>query len=141
MPITAAGEEERMQMTVVLAHAPGPSAEAAFAAAVHEAGLRGRDLVIANAASDDALADSRAVGAPALRDLAERAGRSGVRARPVGLSDADAVGAVLALAEQEDAEVLVVGVRRRSAVGKLLLGSTAQRLLLEARCPVLAVKA
>ncbi len=36
------------------------------------------------------------------------------------------------------AEVLVVGLRRRTAVGRLLLGSAAQRILLTVECPVLA---
>jgi nucleotide-binding universal stress UspA family protein len=35
---------------------------------------------------------------------------------------------------------LVIGVKRRSAVGKALLGSISQRLLLESPIPVLAVK-
>ncbi|WP_369135946.1 universal stress protein, partial [Modestobacter sp. I12A-02662] len=37
-------------------------------------------------------------------------------------------------------EVLVIGVRRRTAVGKLLMGSAAQRILMDVDCPVLAVK-
>jgi nucleotide-binding universal stress UspA family protein len=36
--------------------------------------------------------------------------------------------------------VLVIGLRRRTAVGKLLLGSAAQRILLTVDCPVLAVE-
>ena len=48
---------------------------------------------------------------------------------------------LIAVAEEEDAEFIVIGLRRRTPVGKLILGSNAQRILLDASCPVLAVKA
>jgi len=36
--------------------------------------------------------------------------------------------------------IKVVGVRRRSKVGKLLIGSTAQHVILNAPCPVVSIK-
>ena len=48
---------------------------------------------------------------------------------------------LVAVAEEHSADLLVIGLRRRSPVGKLILGSQAQRVLLDAPCAVLAVKA
>jgi nucleotide-binding universal stress UspA family protein len=49
--------------------------------------------------------------------------------------------AILSVAGIEDADLIVIGMRRRSRVGKLVLGSTAQEVLLDAECDVLSVKA
>ncbi|MEN8584045.1 universal stress protein [Burkholderia sp. RS01] len=53
----------------------------------------------------------------------------------------DAANEVLDAAEKYRAELIVIGLRKRTPVGKLIMGSTAQQILLEASCPVLAVKA
>ncbi|MDQ0618488.1 universal stress protein [Arthrobacter globiformis] len=52
----------------------------------------------------------------------------------------DAVSELLDASEQVNASVIVVGVKHRSPVGKLLLGSAAQQILLDANIPVIAVK-
>jgi nucleotide-binding universal stress UspA family protein len=43
-------------------------------------------------------------------------------------------------AEENDVDLAVVGVKRRSKVGKLLMGSTAQFVIIKAPCPVLSIK-
>lgn len=43
--------------------------------------------------------------------------------------------------DEYDAEVLVIGYKRRTATGKALLGSHAQEVLMNAKVPVLAVMA
>jgi len=43
-------------------------------------------------------------------------------------------------AEENEIDEIIVGIRRKSKVGKLLLGSTAQHVILNAPCPVVSVK-
>ena len=47
---------------------------------------------------------------------------------------------LIGTAEELGASLIVIGLRRRSPVGKLILGANAQRILLDAPCPVMAVK-
>ena len=60
--------------------------------------------------------------------------------RTAGRGD-DPAGALVDLLVETGAEMLVLGSRRRSAVSKFLMGSTVQRVVLDAPVPVLVVKA
>lgn len=128
-------------MTVVLAHAPHVAAESAFESALEEAKRRGAELVMVNATKGEALVDTHFASRDWLSDHAERAAAAGVSLRVEQPVVADPVEAVIRATEDHEAQLLVIGVRRRSPVGKLVMGSVAQRLLLGAECPVLAVKA
>lgn len=128
-------------MTVLVGYVPNPYGEAALSAAVAEAARRQERLLVVNMSRDDVLADAHRAADAQLervrRDLAELGVQSEVRRVEEG---SDASDALLAVASEVDASVLVIGLRHRTPVGKLLLGSNAQRILLEAGCPVLAVK-
>jgi nucleotide-binding universal stress UspA family protein len=45
---------------------------------------------------------------------------------------------ILAAADESNAELIVIGYRKRTSVGKALLGSQAQEIMMGANCPVLA---
>jgi nucleotide-binding universal stress UspA family protein len=47
---------------------------------------------------------------------------------------------ILEFAKESNVDEIIVGVKRRSKVGKLLMGSTAQYVILQAPCPVVTVK-
>lgn len=47
---------------------------------------------------------------------------------------------IVNFARENSIDEIIVGVKRRSKVGKLLMGSTAQYVILEAHCPVTTVK-
>jgi len=128
-------------VTVLVGYVPNSYGEAALSAAVAEAVRRKERLLVVNMSRDDVLADAHRAGDDQLdrvrRDLGELGIESEVRRVEEG---SDASDALLEVAAELDASVLVIGLRHRTPVGKLLLGSNAQRILLEAGCPVLAVK-
>lgn len=127
-------------MSVVIAYRPDEYGRAALDRGIAEARLRSLSAVVVNASAGSAYVDKAYASAEELVEVEGRLREGGVDGevrQPVGSDVADAV---LATVDEVGAAVLVVGIRRRTPVGKLLLGSTAQRLLLDSECPVLAVK-
>lgn len=130
--------------TVVVGYVPKPEGEAALQAGIAEAKLRDATLVVVNShrggADYDASKSEKAEAS--MSKVAERLKSAGVthdiRHMVRGFEASEDL---IKLAEESDAELIVIGLRRRSPVGKLILGSNAQRILLDASCPVLAVKA
>ena len=116
--------------SIVVGYSSRPEGRAALRRAVSEATLCGAGLVVLHGPDDD------------LDELGAQLSEAGVAHRVVAAADGDDLAEdLLDLAESTGAAFIVIGLRRRSPVGKLLLGSNAQRVLLDAACPVLAVKA
>jgi len=128
-------------MTVLVGYLPTPEGDAAFAAGLQEAARRQEPVVVVNSPRDGALVSAEVAAPDRVAGLITRAEAAGV---PLDVVQAPHAGELadhlLSTAERHDASVIVIGLRRRSRVGKLLLGSDAQRILLEADRPVLAVK-
>ena len=119
------------QPLIVVGYSAKPEGRAALQRALSEAKLRGAALVVVDT-SPEVETD----------DLAARLGASGVSYEIRTPADVhDSAEELIRIAETTAADFIVIGLRRRSPVGKLLLGSNAQRVLLDAACPVLAVKA
>jgi len=116
---------------VVVGYAATAEGRAALDRAILEARLRKAELIVVPTAPD-----------PGLTDLTATLEAAGVPHQIRSASDpSDPADELISTAESTNAEFIVIGLRRRSPVGKLLLGSNAQRVLLDASCPVLAVKA
>ena len=130
--------------TIVVGYVPKPEGDAALDRAIEEAKLRSATLVIVNSHrggreydQEDATKDDATMAA--VNAKLEGSGVDfDVRQLVRGFEPAEDL---ISIAEANSADLIVIGLRRRSPVGKLILGSNAQRILLDAHCPVLAVKA
>lgn len=129
--------------TVVVGHVATPEGEAALARAVEEATLRRARLVVVIShrggpeLDDDEARELEAREAEVVSRLEQTGLDFDVRSLVRGFEPAEDL---IGIAEATEAELIVIGLRRRSPVGKLLLGSNAQRILLDSPCAVLAVK-
>jgi len=127
-------------MTIVVGYSADPYGRAALEHGIAEAKLRGTSLRVVNSSAGDAYVDARFAQPTEVHDIEERLANCGVEfelTQPVGV---DAAEELLTTMLRGDSDLLVIGIRHRNPVGKLLLGSVSQRLLLECQKPVLAVK-
>lgn len=133
---------ENTQGTVVLGYVPSPLGQAALEAAIIECARRDTKLLVINSTRADRTVDKNYAFADDLATLHSTLEESGVthEVRQF-VSEQLASDDVIEAADEVDAELIVIGVRRRSPVGKMLMGSDSQRILLQAECNVLAVKA
>ena len=129
-------------MTIVVGYVPTPEGEAALTAAIAEAGLREQPLHVVNTSRGDSLVDNRFASEEALAAVRAQLDSSGVVYEiDQQVGGHQAADELVETADRLRASLIVIGLRRRTATGKLLTGSQAQRILLDANCPVLAVKA
>ena len=131
-------------MAIVVGYVPKPEGRAALRRAAEESRLRSTRLIVINSnrGGRDLDAEENARYEEELGKVRDSLGEAGldyeVRQLVRGLDPAEDL---IAVAEETSADLIVIGLRRRTPVGKLILGSNAQRILLDAPCPVLAVKA
>lgn len=131
-------------MSIVVGYIDTPEGNAALDTAIAEAKLRGEKLVVLHSAvggagqtAEEALANAEAI--EAVRDRLEEEG--------VEFSTHDYVRGntpakdIMAAVDDHGGSMIVIGIRTRSATGKLLLGSNALDILHDTTVPVLCVKA
>ena len=129
-------------MSIVVGFSATAPGRAALTTAINEAKLRELPLVVINSSRGDAYADP---------SFAQQADWDWVQTT---LDEADVAYSVrqelrgreaheeiLDVIEETGAQLCVIGLRKRSHVGKMLLGSNAHHILMESPCPVLSVRA
>jgi nucleotide-binding universal stress UspA family protein len=130
-------------MTIAVAHQVSATSRLALVEAVKEANYRGTDLAVLHVV-DSIDADNKEAYRLGVADEIEKVVGAGP---PVSwqlhleTAGGDLGDALLRLVDAVKADLLVIGARRRSPMGKALLGSVAQTVILEANLPVLVVKA
>lgn len=131
----------RAKGTIVVGFLPSKTGEAALQEAARLARESGDRLIVVNSSRADTPYDPSLATSTMLEvvdEALESAGVDHVVEQPLGQDPADHLFEAI---ERYSARLVVIGLRRRSLLGRILFGSTAQRVLLHSTCSVLAVKA
>lgn len=131
---------ERQRGTIVVGFMPSKTGEAALQEATRLARESGDRLIVVNSSRADTPYDPALATSTMLEVVDETlndAGIDHVVEQPIGHDPADHLFEAI---ERYSARLVVIGLRRRSLLGRILFGSTAQRVLLHSTCSVLAVK-
>lgn len=128
-------------MTVLVAYVPRPEGQAALDKGMEIAKRRNEHLLVVNASPGGKKEDPAFADVQDFERVEQVLRDSGLNAElKQFVRGKTAVEEIEALVETLPVSLLVIGLRKRSPVGKLIMGSVAQELLLSVPCPVLAVK-
>ena len=128
-------------MTILVAYVPRPEGQAALDKAMEIARERNERLVVVNASAGGRAEDPSFSDVQDFERVQILLADSGLNAEiKQFVRGKGAVEEIEGMIDALQVSLLVIGLRKRSPVGKLLLGSVAQELLLSVPCPVLAVK-
>lgn len=129
-------------MTILVAYVPRPEGQAALDKGLEIAKRRQERLVVVNASPGGRQEDPSRADVADVERVEQLLAASGLDTEfKQFVRGKDAVTEIDQMAKTLGVSVLIIGLRKRSAVGKLILGSVAQDLLMTVDCPVLAVKA
>ncbi len=129
-------------MTILVAYVPRPEGEAALQKGIEIAQRRNEHLIVVNASPGGHDEDASLADPQAIERIEQLLSVSSVKAEVKQFVRGNsAVEEIEALVDSLPISVLIIGLRRRSKVGKLIMGSVAQDILMSVSCPVLAVKA
>jgi nucleotide-binding universal stress UspA family protein len=130
-------------MTLAVAHQVSETGRVALRHALREARRRDTDLAVVHVVASALDADKREAYRLGVADEIERVvGSADGPSWTLHLAteEGDLGERIIQLVDEVGAELLVIGARRRSPLGKALLGSAAQTIILGANVPVLVVK-
>jgi nucleotide-binding universal stress UspA family protein len=128
--------------TIVVGYLPTPEGSAAIEHAKRLAVGTSARLVVVNTGRNGDYSHPSFATAHDIDAIETELTEAGVAHEVLQPTDGrSAAEAVLGAAISRTADLIVIGLRRRSPVGKMITGSTAQHILLDATCPVLSVKA
>ncbi|MDP1610466.1 MAG: universal stress protein [Sulfuritalea sp.] len=129
-------------MTILVAYVPRPEGQAALDKGIEIAGRRKERLVVVNTSPGGSKEDPSMADVQDVERVEKLLMTSGIDATfKQFVRGKSAIEEIEEMVDSLQVTLLIIGLRKRTPVGKLFLGSVAQDILLTVSCPVLAVKA
>ena len=129
-------------MTILVAYVPRPEGQAALEKGIELAKERNEFLIVVNATPGGTGDDPSRADAQDVERVEQLISVSGIQSEfKQFVRGKNAVEELEEMVLAHQVSMLVIGPRKRTAVGKLIMGSMAQEILMTIPCPILAVKA
>jgi nucleotide-binding universal stress UspA family protein len=129
-------------MTILVAYVPRPEGQAALEKGIELAKERNEFLIVVNATPGGTGEDPSRADAQDVERIEQLISVSGIQSEfKQFVRGKNAVEELQDMVAANNVSMLVIGLRKRTAVGKLIMGSMAQEILMTIDCPILTVKA